>query len=164
MQHKTAWNFGPRGSNRLRELLKPGGTNRLRELLKLYGCEDVVTAVDEDAFGRRSSELIQASFRKIASASNAEMKTKRKRKASSESSFVRLPKPSAEQRARDAAAATAEYKAEELATREKTASFEERSGAQTPKQLRAEVKREAEEDWADSCIKPEIRMGPREEL
>src|SRR5437764_6325458 len=105
MQHKTAWNFAPRGSNRLRELLKPGRTNRLRELLKLYGCEDVVTPVDEDAFGRRSSALIQASFGKFANASKAEMKTSRKRKASSESSLVRLPKPGAEQRARDAAAA-----------------------------------------------------------
>ena len=47
MQHKTAWNFALAGSN------------RLRELLKLYGCEDVVTPVDEDAFGRRASELIR---------------------------------------------------------------------------------------------------------
>jgi hypothetical protein len=88
MQHKTAWNFAPPGSNRLRELLKPGGTNRLRELLKLYRCEDVVTPVDEDAFGRRSSELIQARFGKIANASNTKMNTRRKRKTSSE--FVRL--------------------------------------------------------------------------
>jgi hypothetical protein len=128
MQHKTAWNVPPPGSNRLRELVKPGGTNRLRELLKLYGREllksygreDVVAPVDEDAFGRRSSELVQARFGKIANASNA-MKTRRKGKPSSQSSFVRLPKPSAAERARDAAAATAEYKAEELATREKTA-------------------------------------------
>jgi hypothetical protein len=66
MQHKTAWNVPPPGSNRLRELVKPGGTNRLRELLKLYGREDVVAPVDEDAFGRRSSELVQARFGKIA--------------------------------------------------------------------------------------------------
>ena len=120
MQHDRAWNFAPPGSNRLRELVKPGGTNRLRELLKLYGCEDVVTPVDEDAFGRRSSELIQARFGKTANAGNAEMKPGRKSKPLSQSSFVRLPKPSAAERARDAAAATAEYKAEELATREKT--------------------------------------------
>jgi hypothetical protein len=128
MQHKTAWNFAAPRSNRLRELVRPGGTNRLRELLKLYGrelmklygYEDVVAPVDEDAFGRRSSELIQARFGKIANASNAEMKTGRNGKPSSQSSFVRLPKPSAAERARDAAAATAEYKAEELATREKT--------------------------------------------
>jgi hypothetical protein len=119
MQHKTPWNVPPPGSNRLRELVKPGGTNRLRELLKLYGREDVVAPVDEDAFGRRSSELVQARFGKIANASNA-MNTRRKGKTSSQSSFVRLPKPSAAERARDAAAATAEYKAEELATREKT--------------------------------------------
>ena len=37
------------------------------------------------------------------------------------SSFVRPPKPSAAQRARDAAAATADYKAEQLATLAKTA-------------------------------------------
>ena len=47
MQHKTAWNFALAGSN------------RLRELLKLCGCDDVVAPVDEDAFGRRASELIR---------------------------------------------------------------------------------------------------------
>src|SRR5689334_9266639 len=31
----------------LRELLKPAATHRLGELLKLYGCEDLVTSVDE---------------------------------------------------------------------------------------------------------------------
>jgi hypothetical protein len=37
------------------------------------------------------------------------------------SSFVRPPKPSAKERARDAAAAMADYKAEQLATLAKTA-------------------------------------------
>ena len=49
------------------------------------------------------------------------MKTRRHGKRLSESSLVTLPKPSAQERALDAAAATAEYKAQELATREKTA-------------------------------------------
>jgi hypothetical protein len=112
----TAWNFAPPGSNRLRELVKPAGSNRLRELLKLYGCEDVVTPVNEDAFGRRSSELIRRG-RELQRRDEDEAQGN----PTSEPSFVRVPKPSAEQRTRDAAAATAEYKAEELATREKTA-------------------------------------------
>jgi hypothetical protein len=57
-----------------------------------------------------------------------------------ESSFVRVPKPNADQRARDAAAATAEYKAEELATREKTARLRklrlERQAADNAKGIR----------------------------
>jgi hypothetical protein len=54
MQHKTAWNFAPAGSN------------RLRELLKLHACadlvapvdEDLVAPVDEDAFGKKAGELL----------------------------------------------------------------------------------------------------------
>jgi hypothetical protein len=86
------------GSSRLRELLKPAGTSRLRELLKLYGCEDVVTPVDEDAFGRRSSELIRR---------GRELQRKQCRdedqvqcSLSSESSFLRAPRLSAKNRAR----------------------------------------------------------------
>ena len=58
MQHKTAWNFSPAGSNRLRELVKPAGSNRLRELLKLYACADLVAPVDVGAFGKRAGELL----------------------------------------------------------------------------------------------------------
>jgi hypothetical protein len=46
MQHKTAWNFAPAGSN------------RLRELLKLHACADLVAPVDEDAFGKKAGELL----------------------------------------------------------------------------------------------------------
>ena len=116
MQHKTDRNFTPPGSNRLRELVKPAGTSRLRELLKLYGCEDVVTAVDEDAFGSKASELIRR---------GRELQRKRSRyedqaQGNTSSEYVRPPKPSAAQRAQDAAAATADYKAEQLATLAKT--------------------------------------------
>ena len=117
MQHKTARNFAPPGSNRLRELVKPAGTSRLRELLKLYGCEDVVTAVDEDAFGSKASELIRRGRELQRKPSRYEDQAQ----GNTSSEYVRPPKPSADKRARDAAAATAEYKAEELATREKTA-------------------------------------------
>jgi hypothetical protein len=67
-------------------------------LLKLYGCEDVVTPVDEDAFGRRSSELIRR---------GRELQRKQCRdedqvqcSLSSESSFLRAPRLSAKNRAR----------------------------------------------------------------
>ena len=138
MQHRTARNFAPPGSNRLRELVKPAGTSRLRELLKLYGCEDVVTPVDEDAFGRNSSELI----RRGQEVQRKQYEHEAQGNASPEHPFVRVPKPSADQRARDAAAATAEYKAEELATREKTVRLRklrlERQAAENAKGIASE--------------------------
>jgi hypothetical protein len=110
----------------------------LRELLKLYGCEDVVTPVDEDAFGRNSSELI----RRGQEVQRKQHEHEARDNASPEHSFVRVPKPSADQRARDAAAATAEYNAEELATREKTARLRklrlERQAADNAKEIASE--------------------------
>jgi hypothetical protein len=46
MQHKTARNLTAAGK-------------QLPQLLNLYGCADVVAPVDQDAFGRRASELIK---------------------------------------------------------------------------------------------------------
>ena len=95
-----------------------------------------MTPVDEDAFGRNSSELI----RRGQEVQRKQYEHEAQGNASAEHSFVRVPKPSADQGARDAAAATAEYKAEELATREKTVRLRklrlERQAADNAKEMK----------------------------